>query len=170
MGMWRVLASVGAIAGMVPNLFGAPLAVEGRFEVIFCYGGEVKTIEHSKDVMGGAVFISGPVRSVTEGGVLDRSAASCRDAFTVVQGKLNEYGFCEIVDSDGDRMFFAFTSDMAGGKWTGYPGTGKYQGYLWQADWERLGPFPSVVQGMVQGCNRYWGTYKQSKATEFQAK
>jgi hypothetical protein len=148
----------------------APLAVEGRFEFVYCYGGEVRIIEHSKDVMGGAVSSSGPVRSMTQGGVLDRSAASCHSAFTVVQGKLNEYGFCEVVDSDGDRMFYAFTSDAQGGKWTGYPGTGKYQTYLWQAEWERMGPFPSVIPGTVQGCNRSWGTYKQTKATEFQAR
>ncbi|MSQ59075.1 MAG: hypothetical protein EXR36_05380 [Betaproteobacteria bacterium] len=148
----------------------APLAAEGRFEIVYCYGGDVKVIEHSKDVMGGAVSSSGPVRSMTQGGVLDRSASSCHSAFTVVQGKLNEYGYCEVVDTDGDRMFFAFTSDSQGGKWTGYPGTGKYQSYLWQADWERMGPFPSVVPGTVQGCNRSWGTYKLFKATEFQAK
>ncbi len=166
--MRQDFAGLGLLFASAVN--GAPLAVEGRFEFVFCYGGEVRIIEHSKDVMGGAVSSSGPVRSMTEGGVLDRSAASCQSAFTVVQGKLNEYGFCEVVDTDGDRMFYAYTSDAQGGKWTGYPGTGKYQSYLWQAEWERMGPFPSVVPGTVQGCNRSWGTYKQSKTTEFQAK
>lgn len=148
----------------------AGLPAEGKFEFVFCYGGDVRAVEHSPNVMGGSSTVSGPIRSISEGGVLDKTAATCHNAFTVVQGKINEYGFCEVVDMDGDRMFFAFTSDAQGGKWTGYPGTGKFQNYLWQAEWERLGPFPSVTPGKVQGCHRSWGSFRQSKAIEFQAK
>jgi len=149
---------------------GAGLPPEGKFEFVFCYGGDVKVIEHSTNVMGGTASVSGPIRSMSEGGVLDKTAASCHSTFTVVQSKINEYGFCEVVDADGDRMFYAYTSDAQGGRWTGYPGSGKYQSYLWQAEWERMGPFPSATPGKVQGCHRAWGSFRHSKATEFQAK
>jgi len=137
MKMIRALLGLSCLVVMRPAL-AAPLPAEGKFEIVFCYGGDVRIVEHSVNVMGGSSSISGPVRSITEGGVLDRTAASCHNAFTVVQGKINEYGFCELVDTDGDRMFYAFTSDAQGGKWTGYPGTGKFQSYLWQAEWERI--------------------------------
>ncbi len=163
MAVARIPGGAGLFFTALAIASGAPLPVEGNFEIVFCYGGEVRVIEHSKDVMGGSVSITGPVRSMTAGGVLDLSAASCHNSFTVVQGKVNEYGFCEVVDGDGDRMFFAFTSDAKGGKLTGYPGTGKLQSYLWQGDWERMGPFPSVIPGKVQGCNRFWGTFRQAK-------
>ena len=159
-----------ALACAAARAGAAGLPSEGKFEFIFCYGGEVRVVEHSQNVMGGSSVVSGPVRSLVEGGVLDKTAASCHSAFTVVQGKINEYGFCEVVDGDGDRLFYAFTSDAQGGKWTGYPGTGKFQNYLWQAEWERMGPFPSVTPGKVQGCHRSWGSFRQSKAIEFQAK
>lgn len=165
-GVFLVLSLVLA----APAAWCAGLPQEGKFEFVFCYGGDVRVIEHSQNIMGGSSVISGPIRSMVEGGVLDRTAATCSNAFTVVQGKINEYGFCEVVDIDGDRMFFAFTSDAQGGKWTGYPGTGKFQNYLWQAEWERMGPFPSVIPGKVQGCNRSSGTFRQSRAIEFQAK
>lgn len=169
---WRHAYRVGALslAVAVSQATAAGLPAEGKFEFVFCYGGEVRIIEHSQNVMGGSSTLSGPVRSITEGGVLDKTSATCHNAFTVVQGKINEYGYCELVDMDGDRMFYAFTSDAQGGKWTGYPGTGKFQNYLWQAEWERMGPFPSVMPGTVQGCNRSWGSFRQSKAIEFQAK
>lgn len=169
MSLRRTVMAVGLCTAAI-SARGAPLPAEGKFEIVFCYGGEVRTIEHSKDVMGGSYSVTGPVRSIIEGGVLDLSVATCHNAFTVVQGKVNEYGFCEVMDGDGDRMFFAYTSDGLTGKWTGYPGSGKFQSYLWNADWERMGPFPSVIPGKVQGCQRSWGNFRQSKSTELQPK
>lgn len=157
-----VMAARAASAGALPP--------EGKFEVVFCFAGDARTIEHSKDVVGGSLSYSGPVRSMVEGEVLDLTVANCHNTFTVVQGKVNEYGFCELTDGDGDRLFYAFTADGQRGKWTGYPGTGKFQNYLWQAEWERLGSFPNVIPGKVQGCQRAWGSFRHSKGADLQPK
>lgn len=160
-----VAAVVGgfAIAGLAgPATAGkVNMPKEGAYDFDFCAtgvgegfaSGDKVTVSHYRNVAN--------VRTEPGGKPFDRSGATCLGTFANLNGKMQDFGVCEVTDMDGDKWYLEYhgNADGAGGSYTAPVGTGKYEGMVLKGTYV-LDFWPSALKDGFQGCFHNKGTYK----------
>jgi hypothetical protein len=133
---------------------------EGNYDSTTCWAGTVTSIDFSKTHGGGTYDISATNRSNPPGGFLDMTSFRCLGSFNIIDGKSSGMNICKGVDKDGDKILIKNITDGLNETTEAIAGTGKYEGTVRTGTGERLGGFPVVTPGTIQGCTHSAGTYK----------
>ena len=121
-----IFATVAALA--LPSAGGAE-----EFEAVNCYAGTATTFHGNQELKPLATFtLNGIIRSSYK--PLDNAATHCEGIDRAGEG----YGFCKVVDGDGDIIVYG--GPYAGSKYplTLREGTGKWKGITGAIDSERI--------------------------------
>lgn len=131
----------------------------GTFENFHCSVGEPKTLTHSAQNSVGVVMLYGTTRATTSGQMLDNMSTQCAGVYGELQEGSFSQGFCEWIDSDGDRIFFRFERQGPVGTFRSLSGVGKYASMTMEGTYSymRFPPRP----GMLQGCAHYKGRWER---------
>lgn len=159
---FAAVLSVVAMSVLPPAVAGkVKMPKEGPFAFDFCAVGSGQDISLGDKVTVSSYRNVANIRTDPAGGPFDRTGATCLGTFASVDGKMQDFGVCELSDMDGDKWFLEYhgNADGAGGTYTAAYGTGKYQGMTLNGEYV-LDFWPAAIKGGFQGCFHNKGTYK----------
>jgi hypothetical protein len=134
---------------------------EGKFDFNFCFVTDVQHIALDDKTYVGHFVNGAAIHSNPSAGPFDLQGARCFGYYGNVTGEYGDQGYCEAVDTDGDRWLMNFQSRAdQSGTWKAVAGTGKYAGMIANGTYKPVGFVASPVQGRNQRCNRNTGTYQ----------
>jgi hypothetical protein len=133
---------------------------EGSYEFQFCYIGRPVVPIAVEQLTVVHYSVEANILTEPAGRPFDRQSARCWGVDGVVKGKSEHFGFCEIVDQDGDKWYMEYhgNPEDTGGTYTAPYGTGKYQGMSLNGAYQAA-QWPAASSATVHGCNPNTGTY-----------
>ena len=133
---------------------------EEDFDLSWCFVGTPFVIKVGDTHTVFSWELTGGVWSNSTGGPFDNHAIRCIGRGSVIEGKWNINGFCEMLDRDGDKTLWSHIIDEKGDRFAILTGTGKYAGITGNAEGRKGARFPTIKEGTFQGCDHAVGTYK----------
>lgn len=136
---------------------------EGGYTFEFCPIGTAKTFSDNDKFFVMAYDLNAVTRTTPPGLVFDRLGGRCYGIFANVSGRMQDSGFCEFTDLDGDKFWMDYIGHPEGGGGTHrvVHGTGKYNGMTLQGEYQVDLDWGSISNDIAfQGCNPNKGTYK----------
>ena len=134
-------------------------ADEGTFENFHCSVGQPQTLKHSDKNSVGIVMLYGTTRATTPGQLLDNMSTQCAALYGELEDGSFTQGFCEWLDSDGDRIFFRFERQGPVGTFRSLSGAGKYQTTSIEGTYAYT-RYPQRLE-LLQGCAHYKGRWER---------
>lgn len=133
---------------------------EGPYELKFCTVGSGTTIIANDKAYASHYSGVALLNALPAGGPFDRQAARCWGTLGIIGGKAAHLGYCEMVDTDGDKWLMEYhgKEDNTGGTYTAVHGTGKYAGMTLAGEY-KLDFYPGLGPDGYSGCHHNKGTY-----------
>ena len=136
---------------------------EGMYTFEFCPIGTAKTFSDDDKFFVMTYDLNAVTRTTPPGQAFDRLGSRCYGIFANVSGRLQDSGFCEFTDLDGDRFWMDYVghADGGGGTHRVVHGTGKYDGMTLKGEYRIDLDWGSISDEVAfQGCNPNKGSYK----------
>ena len=139
-----------------------------QLDITHCYSGTSTSFHDSKEVMDVSSWTqNGIIMSHTQNKLLDNAVVHCEGVQRGSEPERTGYGFCKIVDDDGNMIiadwpYSGLLTDVkfleGTGKWKGIKG-----GILRSERTVRSKPGKGAMPGTYQGCRREKWTFELSK-------
>lgn len=137
----------------------ADLPRSGHVNLASCWSGETHVITTSKTHTALGYNMMGTTRTTPPGGVYDMTTFECVGVGTIIEGTYSRTGYCNNVDTDGDKILGKYSATGDKGNYEIINGTGKYVGMKANLTFDVTGQFPMVRQGTLVGCIHATGRY-----------
>lgn len=133
----------------------------GDYEFKFCLVGEAKIMSSGDKVYVSHYSNVANVLTTPPGKAFDRMSSLCHGTFANLNGKMQDFGVCELTDADGDKWWMEYhgSTDGSGGTYTAVHGTGKYDGMTLSGQYI-LDFWPAAMKDGFQACNANKGSYR----------
>lgn len=157
------LVVVGALAIYANGAHAGKVSIpkSGDFEFRFCLAGEAEVMTADDKVYVSHYSNVANLITNSPGKPFDRMSSLCRGTFANLNGKMQDFGVCELTDQDGDKWWMEYhgSADGSGGTYTAAHGTGKYDGMTLSGQYI-LDFWPVAMKNGFQACNPNKGSYR----------
>ena len=136
------------------------LPKEIDYHNMHCYGGEITATKHDDSHMVYTIHITGVSRSQKAEDPIGMLSSQCLGTGSVINKTSTSMGYCEFIDSDGDKFLGTYERTGPTGDWKILSGTGKFTGMTGGGPYDQIRAPRGLMIGTFSGCSDARGTYR----------